>query len=175
LTTLHPASPPSSGVDPSPLLNALDAAAAVFDAEGALRCGNQRWGRLLDEPAPPLLPISLEGGRAVLLASVEGLAAPSRDIAEGIHAILRGEREQLDIELPSGAEGSPRRALSATSCAVDGGRGALVCVRDLPAPRAAAAERSIESFFDAVLDSLPLLIFIKEAKELHPGGRYISA
>jgi anti-anti-sigma factor len=136
------------------LLDALDAAAAIFDAEGALRCSNQRWTALFDEPAPP-----------ASLASVDGLAASSQGVAEGIQAILRGERDQLDVELPGAGEGAPRLALSATPCAVDGRRGALVRIRDQRPPRAEAAQRSIESFFDTILDHLPLLIFIKEARE----------
>lgn len=165
MSTLPDASPLPLGVDPFPLLSALDAAAAVFDAQGALRCGNPRWTRLLEERAEPFLPISLESGRPVLLASPEGLAEPSRAIAEGLQAILRGERAALDVALPGPATGSPGRGLSATPCAVDGGRGALVCVRELPPPPAEAAGKPIESFFDAILDHLPLMVFIKEAKE----------
>lgn len=147
-----------------PLLDALDAAAGVFDAAGTLRFENRRLQALLDEGALPFA-VAPAGGAARRLGSPAGLDEAHRGALAGLKALLSGGRERLDVELPGGANGSPRRALSATPCAVGGGRGALVCVRELPAPRAAAPAKPLESFFDTILDHLPLAIFVKEAKE----------
>jgi anti-anti-sigma factor len=155
-------------VDPLPLLNALDAldaAAAVVDAEGALRYQNQRMQSLLDEGALPFSPVaSADRGAPQRLRSLEGGSETFRSIEAGLQALLRGERKRFDVELPSASSASPRRALSATPCAVGGRGGALVCVRDLPPPRAAGPAKPIESFFDTILDHLPVAVFIKEAK-----------
>lgn len=165
MTTLDDESLLPPRVDPSPLLDALDAAAAIFDADGVLRYTNQRMQGLVDGRALPFLSVEPASGRAtVRLGSPEG-SAEAPGVVAGLKALLGGGRERFDAELSGEAGASPRRALSATPCAVGGGRGALVCVRELPPPRAGAPAKPIESFFETILDLLPIAIFVKEAKE----------
>jgi anti-anti-sigma factor len=159
------AADPAPGVDPLPLLDALDAAAAIVDAEGVLRYQNQRMRGLIAEGALPFASAAPAGGVTALRGATEGLAEAARGALAGLRALLGGGRERLDVELPGEAHAAPRRALSATPCAVGGGRGALVCVRDLPPPRGERPAKPVEAFFDTILDHLPLAIFIKEAGE----------
>ena len=54
-------------VDPMPLLNALDAAAAVFDARGALRCKNDRMAKLINNGTQPFSSFASETAAKVRL------------------------------------------------------------------------------------------------------------
>ncbi|MGK4006275.1 PAS domain-containing protein [Sorangium sp. So ce1036] len=157
---------PSAGVDPLPLLRALPTAAAIFDANGALLCANPRLEQLLAEGALPAWPVSLPRAPAVQPASPDGLARGAQGVLAGLLAVLRGERDQVDIELPGGAPGGPRREIAITPLGVDGARGALVCVRPLAAPCDEQEPAPVEGFLDTIIDHLPVTVLIKEVKEL---------
>ncbi|KYF60748.1 PAS domain-containing protein [Sorangium cellulosum] len=156
---------PHVGVDPLPLLCALPVAAAIFDANGALRCANPRLEQIIADGALPAWPVSLARSPAVLPASLEGLAGEAQEVLAGIRAILEGKREQVEIVLRGGAPGATPGEISVTPLRVDGARGALVCVRSPTAPHDAPGAVPIESFLDTILDHVPVSVFIKEATE----------
>lgn len=129
-----------AGVDPIPLLEAIEGAAAIFDHEGAIRGKNARFAALLAEGS---IPTSL--GENV------------RRAVAGLREIVAGER--LEIAAPV----SSRRAISADPIRVDGAIGALVRVRDLPV--AAPAKRPLASFFEDILEHIPVALLIKDMRD----------
>jgi len=148
---------PALVIAPRLLLEALADPALVIDAQGVVRCTNERLARLRAEGAAPL-PFSPEGDRLVV---------PPR-----IRAVLEGELDQIEIELPTGGSAAGRWSLLSTSCAVDGGPGALLRLVDL-GTRAAREQQgrsvhtleetlaSTRRFLESFIDSLPLMIFVK--------------
>lgn len=157
----------SAVIDPRTLLDALDDPALVIDARGFVLCQNGRAERLRAEGAAPL-PLPPEGDR-LALPSKEGKAQPPGGGLARLHAVLEGEVPRVEIELPGDVPGAVRWTLVATPCPVNGGAGALLRLRDLGARDEArtteASLRSAQLFLDAVIEHLPLMIFVKDGKE----------
>ncbi|WP_437336782.1 PAS domain-containing protein [Sorangium sp. So ce394] len=122
-------------IDPRSLIEALDDPALVIDARGAIRCKNEPLERLLAGPGAPILPLSPEGDRVLLPPSPAAV-----DLAR-IQALLSGEIDRAEIELPDDGSGAPRWALRGLSCSIGGGRCALLRLIDLGERRAREHQR----------------------------------
>ncbi|WP_437671287.1 PAS domain-containing protein [Sorangium sp. So ce131] len=136
----------ASYIDPRPLLEALDAPALVIDARGAIRCRNEPLERLLEERGAPLLPLS-PGGAHLLLPP-----APEASGLARLTALLSGEIDRAELDLPGDGSGAPRWSLVAVPCAVGAGRGALIRLIDLAERRAREHQRRCAQ----IIASLPV-------------------
>ncbi|WP_437813872.1 PAS domain-containing protein [Sorangium sp. So ce1078] len=112
------------------LVETLDDPALVIDARGAIRCKNERIERLLAAPGAPILPLSPEGDRVLLPP------APAAAGLAWLEALLSGESDRAEVDLPGEGSGAPRWAVRGLSCAIGGGRGALLRFIDLGERRA---------------------------------------
>ncbi|XXX79378.1 PAS domain-containing protein [Sorangium sp. So ce134] len=133
-------------IDPRSLIEALDDPALVIDARGAIRCKNEPLERLLAGPGAPRLPLSPERDHLLLPP-----APAAVDLAR-IQALLSGEIDRVEIELPGDGSGAPRWAIRGLSCAIGGGRGALLRLVDLDERRAREHQRRCAQ----VIESMPL-------------------
>lgn len=111
-------------IDPRLLIEALDDPALVIDAQGAVLCKNEQLDLLLAGLGAPSLPLSPEGDRVLL-----SLAPAAADVAR-IQALLSGEVDRADIDLPDQGPGAPRWVLRGLACTIGGGRGALLRLVD---------------------------------------------
>ncbi|WP_438036680.1 PAS domain-containing protein [Sorangium sp. So ce204] len=111
-------------IDPRLLIEALDDPALVIDARGSVLCKNEQLDRLLSGLGAPSLPLSPEGDRVLL-----SLAPAAADVAR-IQAILSGEVDRAEIDLPDEGRGAPRWMLRGLACTIGGGRGALLRLID---------------------------------------------
>ncbi|WP_437757004.1 PAS domain-containing protein [Sorangium sp. So ce1389] len=133
-------------LDPRPLIEALDDPALVIDARGAIRCKNEQLERLLSDSGAPILPLSPEGNHVLLPP------APAAVDLAPIQALLSGEIDRAEIELPGDGSGAPRWAIRGLSCTIGGGRGALLRLIDLGERRAREHQRRCAQ----VIESLKL-------------------
>ncbi|WP_437939668.1 PAS domain-containing protein [Sorangium sp. So ce341] len=131
-------------IDPRPLIEALDDPALVIDGRGAIRCKNEPLERLLAGPGAPILPLSPEGDRVLLPSSPAAV-----DLAR-IQALLSGEIDRAEIELPGDGPGAPRWALRGLSCSIGGGRCALLRLIDLGERRAREHQRRCAQVIEAM-------------------------
>ncbi|WP_437600089.1 PAS domain-containing protein [Sorangium sp. So ce590] len=122
-------------IDPRLLVETLDDPALVIDARGAVRCKNEPLARLLAGPGAPMLPLSPEGDRVLLPP------APAAVDLAWLQALLSGESDRGESDLPGEGSGAPRWALRGLSCTIGGGRGALLRFIDLDERRAREHQR----------------------------------
>ncbi|WP_437968050.1 PAS domain-containing protein [Sorangium sp. So ce260] len=152
-------------VDPRLLVETLDDPALVIDARGAIRCKNEQLDRLLAAPGAPILPLSPEGDRVLLPP------APAAADVAWLVALLSGESDRAEVDLPGEGSGAPRWAVRGLSCAIGGGRGALLRFIDLGERRAREHQRRCAQVIESM--QLGCTFLALEAAEDDRSLRYV--
>jgi signal transduction histidine kinase len=149
------------------VLNALSSHIAVLDASGQIVLVNEAWRRFSGQNGGPIVPDPYVG--ANYLAVCRGAAArgdhAAATVADGIEAVLRGEREDFGLEYP--CDTSTKQMwfrMSATKFGSGSELHVVVAHTDVTEEKLSRhALAHSEKILRSVLESLPVGVWITDA------------